>query len=179
MKRLAFLKTLCAASAAGLSACSTTGSSSSSAPGTGAVWPPAGYTKVRAFVYDCEAELHNMSFWRKDGTMHTGVINAPGVVLSDSQVKRLVATANTPHPLDKYKPCYVPHHAFVFYDAADKPVATLEVCFTCRRHIATPKGTPDHIDYAALWNLLHEVGVPAERGPTYYRDLYRKTKGRA
>jgi hypothetical protein len=108
--------------------------------------------------------------------MHTGVINTPGILLSAAQVKRLLATANTPAPLLKYKACYVPHHAFVFYDASDKPVATLEVCFTCNRHIATPDGTPKHIDYGALWTLLREAGVPAERGPYYYRELYRKKK---
>lgn len=177
MNRSDFLKMLCAASATGLTACSTTSSSSPAA--AGASWPPAGYTTVRAFVYDCEAEHRNMSFWRKDGGMHTGVINAPGAVLTPAQVKRVVATANTPAPLKKYKPCYVPHHAFVFYDAADKPVATLEVCFTCNRHVATPGGTPEHIDYGTLWAILHEAGVPAERGPYYYRQLYRKTKGRA
>ena len=169
MNRSSFLKTLCAASAASLTACSTT-----APPTTGITsWPPVSCKTVRAFVYDCEAEHHNMSFWRKDGTMHQGVLNAPGTTLSPSQVQRLLAAANTPAPLDKYKPCYVPHHAFVFYDAADKPVATLEVCFTCRRHIATPAGTPEHINYGALWSLLHELNVPAERGPYFYRQLYR------
>ncbi len=175
MKRSAFLKVLGSTSAAALTGCTTTAPSS----GAGAAWPPVPYQTVRAFVYDCEAEHNNMGFWHKDGAMHSGVLNAPGTALSATQVKRLLATANTPAPLDHYKPCYVPHHAFVFYDAADKPVATLEVCFMCRRHTATPAGTPEHIDYGALWSLLHELKVPAERGQNYYRELYRKAQGQA
>jgi hypothetical protein len=37
---------------------------------------------VRAFVYDREAEHNNMSFFKKDGSKHQGVINAPGARLS-------------------------------------------------------------------------------------------------
>lgn len=172
MTRSAFLKSICAASAA-LTSCSTT----PPPPSTGGKpWPPVTYKSVRAFVYDCEAEHNNMSFFKKDGTMHQGVLNAPGVELSPAQVKRLLSAVSTEVPPGKYKPCYVPHHAFVFYDAGGRPVAHLEVCFTCRRTIATPEGIAEHFDYDILWGLLHEMGVPAERGPYFYRQLYRSKK---
>jgi len=173
MKRSVFLKSLCAASAAGLSACSTTSTPSA---GTGTSWPSVAYKSVRAFVYDCEAEHQNMTFLNKGGRIHDGVINAPGALLSPAQVARVISIASTPATRDKYKPCYVPHHAIVFFDDAERPVACLEICFTCRRHIASPSGTPDIIDYPALWALMHELGVPAERGEGYYRRLYREKK---
>lgn len=173
MKRSTFLKSLCAASAAGLPACSTPDTPS----GAQTSWPPVPYKTVRAFVYDCEAEHENMTFINKGGRMHEGAINAPGVLLTPAQVKKVLHIANTPAVRDRYKPCYVPHHAIVFYDAADRPVANLEICFNCRRHIATPKGTPVIIDYAALWSLMHELGVPAQSGEGYYRRLYREKKG--
>jgi hypothetical protein len=174
MKRSAFLKSLCAASTAGLSSCSTT---SGPASGPQTSWPPVNYKSVRAFVYDCEAEHQNMTFINKGGRMHEGVINSPGVLLSPAHRDNLLRIANTPAVRDRYKPCYVPHHAIVFYDDADRPVANLEICFTCRRHIATPDGTPGVIDYDALWSLMHELGVPAQRGEGYYRRLYRAKKG--
>lgn len=174
MKRTDFLKALCAAPVAALSACSTT--SAPVAPGNGQQWPPVAFSSVRAFVYDCEAELRNMSFL-KNGRMHTGVINAPGALLNADQTTRLLAILNTPSTREKYKPCYVPHHAIVFYDAAGQPVANIEICFTCSRHIATPGGNPDIINYGALWSLMHELGVPAQRGEGYYRELYRQKRG--
>jgi hypothetical protein len=176
MKRSEFLRTLCGGTTAALTGCSTAArpARSSATP-----WPPVPYKSVRAFVYDCEAEQHNMTFLDKGNRMHKGVINAPGAPLSPAQVKRLVATTNTPATRNKYKPCYVPHHAIVFYDEADHPVANLEICFTCNRHIATPSGTPEIIDYGSLWALMHELNVPAQRGEGYYRQLYRQTKAGA
>jgi hypothetical protein len=173
MKRSAFLKSLCAASAAALPSCSTTKTPS----GERTSWPPVPYKTVRAFVYDCEAEHGNMTFINKGGRQHDGVINAPGALLTPAQVQKLLHIANTPAVRDRYKPCYVPHHAIVFYDEADRPVANLEICFTCRRHIATPDGTPGIIDYDALWSLMHELGVPAQSGEGYYRRLYREKRG--
>ena len=173
MKRSTFLRSLGATSAITLTGCSTT----APPPATAGAWPGRSFKTVRAFVYDCEAG-HGMSFFRKDGTMHKGVLNAPGTLLSPGQVEQLIAAVNRPTPIDRRKPCYVPHHAFVFYNESDKPVANLEVCFTCRRSIATPEGIPDHFDYVALWNLLHELKVPAERGPYFYRQLYRQHRAK-
>lgn len=168
MNRTTFLLSLCALPAA-LTSCTT----SPEASGNPA-WPGLPFKTVRAFVYDCEAEHNNMSFFKKDGSMHQGVINAPGALLSATQVQTLLKAVTTYSPKDKYKACYVPHHAFVFYDDAGRPVAHLEVCFTCRRTKASPAGIAESFDYSILWNLLHELGVPAERGPYFYRELYRR-----
>lgn len=172
MNRSAFLKTACAAaSSIFLTNCAGTKPAASGAP---VAWPRAPFKTVRAFAYDCEAE-HGVSFFQK-GRMHKGVLNAPGAVLSPSQVQRLLADVTKGEPLDDRKPCYVPHHAFVFYDAADQPVATLEICFTCRRFQATPPGLPEQIGYDVPWTIMKELNVPAERGKGYYSDLYRKMR---
>jgi hypothetical protein len=176
MNRSVFLKTACAAATSVLfSNCAGTRPAT---PGQPVAWPPVSYKTVRAFAYDCDAE-HGVSFWKRHGRMHKGVLNAPGVVLSPSQVQRLLGDVTVAKPLDDRKPCYVPHHAFVFYDAADQPVATLEICFTCRRFDATPRGLPEQIGYDIPWTILKELNVPAERDKRFYGQLYKKLHGKS
>jgi hypothetical protein len=175
MNRSDFLKSACAAATSVLF---TNCASPTSAPVNSKAWPPVAYKTVRAFAYDCDAE-HGVSFWKHNGRMHKGVLNAPGAVLSPSQVQRLVSDVVVGRPMDERKPCYVPHHAFVFYDAADKPVATLEICFTCRRFEPTPSGLPEQIGYDIPWTILKELNVPAERDKRFYGELYRKLHGKA
>lgn len=173
MKRSSFLASLTASAAAlAFSSCATTPGPGSAAPATAASWPPADFKTVRAFVYDCEAE-RSVGFWHADGTMHKGVLNAPGTVLTKDQTRRLLAAIRTATPKKGRTICYVPHHAFVFCNAASQPVATLEVCFTCNKYIATPAGLPDHFDLGPLWGILHELKVPAEATKGYYRGLYK------
>ena len=98
MNRSAFLKSACAAATSVLlSNCAATHSST---PGKPVAWPPVPFKTVRAFAYDCDAE-HGVNFWKRNGRMHKGVLNAPGAVLSPSQVQRLLGDVTVGKPLDE------------------------------------------------------------------------------
>jgi hypothetical protein len=63
--------------------------------------------------------------------------------------------------------CYNPHHLFVFYDYEGKPVAAIEVCFTCNRVKMTPEvragvgaaGPFESADLAGLAKIASEAGL--------------------
>lgn len=135
-------------------------------------WPPARFSTVRAFVYDCDAD-QSVGFFQKDGRVAKGVINGPGVVLSDAQVRRLMPALTTPAKRKNHSACFIPHHAFVFYDAAGRVVAHTEICFNCSAQKSYPAGLPDSINYQAVWDLLRELGVPCGDGSQFYKDLYK------
>jgi hypothetical protein len=58
----------------------------------------------------------------------------PGAALDLAQQQALVELATSP-PQDEINASlrcgFDPHHAFVFYDAADRPIGEIIVCFTC------------------------------------------------
>ena len=150
-------------------------SSCASAPVSGVpvAWPPAKFASVRAFVYDCDADK-TVSFFQKDGATHRGVINGQGALLSETQVRRLMPALTTETVRKHRTACYLPHHAFLFYDAAGRVVAHTEICFTCTIQRSSPVGLPEHINFQAVWDLLRELGVPCGAGSQFYKDLYKE-----
>ncbi len=149
--------------------------SCASAPVSGVpvAWPPASFTTVRAFVYDCDAD-RSVSFFQKDGSLHRGIINAPGALLTEAQVKRLLPALTTATARKHRTACYLPHHAFLFYDAAGRVVAHTEICFSCTIQRSSPAGLPEHINFQAVWDILREAGVPCGSGSQFYRDLFKQ-----
>lgn len=170
MNRLTFLRAFGAVAAgASLPGCLTLHGTHDSVP---PYWPTKPFARVRGFAYACEVGK-NVSFFQKDGSIHPGLLNGPGVVLSNDQADRLLKALTTPTPRQGRTACYVPHHAFVFYDKADRPIAHVEICFTCRHSRFSPGGLPSHFDYQALWQLVHELGIPADTTPKYYHKLFK------
>jgi hypothetical protein len=135
-------------------------------------WPAASFASVRAFAYDCDAD-ESRHFFQKNGAVHRGILNGQGVLLSEEQVKRVVAALTLETPRQHRTACFLPHHSFVFYDAAGQVVAHTEVCFTCTIQQSTPKGLPEHINFQAVWDVLREMGVPCGDGSQFYKDLYK------
>ena len=170
MKRRIFARTSLLAAAAAASGCA--GAPEAEA----ATWPGTDFDEVRAFVYACEAD-RDKTFVRADGSLHPGVLNAPGVRLTNEQAARLLAAGRRRVRVPGRTACYVPHHAFVFYRAG-RPVAVMEICFTCHRHASVPRGLPQEMDYDALWALLHELGVMADTTPGCYEAAWRARAGR-
>lgn len=169
MNRESFLR-LCATGLLGavLSSCA-----SAPVSGVPVAWPPAKFATVRAFVYDCDAD-QSKGFFQKDGRPARGIINGPGALLTDSQVKRLMPALTTETVRQHRTACYLPHHAFVFYDAAGRVVAHTEICFTCTIQRSFPAGLPEHINFQAGWDILREAGVPCGDGSQFYRDLFKE-----
>jgi hypothetical protein len=160
MQRRAFCRLATLAGAGGTVSCSSTPEVPTEQ------WPGTAFDSVRAFVYACEADK-NKTFVRPDGSLHPGVLNGKGVLLSRAQTDRLLAAGRRYVKPTSRSACYVPHHAFVFY-AAGRPVACMEICFTCHRHNSSPSGLPQAMDYDAIWTLLHELGVYADITPGCY-----------
>jgi hypothetical protein len=73
--------------------------------------------------------------------------------------------------------CYVPHNALVFYNAEKKPVAFVEICFTCLNHKTRPDGAATFIDYPALASLFEANQSPMGeyRGAAAFNKLFERT----
>lgn len=170
-----FLRSLFLLCALSLSSCAPYAkvfAPASPTPGTRVSWPNVAYTEVRGYCYDYTAEKASSFF--VDGRMHVGVKDAAGVKLSPVQTKRLLAALTVSHDKQSRTACYKPHHAFVFYNAVEKPVAVFEMCFGCNKFIATPGGVPEYIDYTDLANLTQELGLPFGNGNEFYTEACRK-----
>ena len=137
------------------------------------VWPTRKFATVRAFVYDCDADK-SVSFFQKNGAVHRGVINGPGVLLTEAQVQRLMPALTTDTVRQHRTACYLPHHAFLFYDASGHVMAHSEICFTCTIQRSSPAGLPEHINFQAVWDILREAGVPCGDGSQFYKDLFKE-----
>ena len=154
-------------------------SSCASAPVSGVpvAWPPAKFASVRAFVYDCDADK-SVGFFQKSGATHRGIINGQGALLTDAQVQRLMPALTTETVRKHRTACYLPHHAFLFYDAAGRAVAHTEICFTCTIQRSAPEGLPEHINFQAVWDLLRELEVPCGEGSQFSKDLFKAQQAR-
>ena len=68
--------------------------------------------------------------------------------------------------------CYTPHNAFVFFDAKKKPVAFVEICFTCLMYRAEPAGAAQNWDLLALARIFSAHRLPMGE----YRDFQSFSK---
>ena len=67
----------------------------------------------------------------KDGSLCRSV-EGPGKTLNPKQVKRLLHALNDPASYQSsFAKCFTPHHALVLYDAKDKAVGQVAICFEC------------------------------------------------
>jgi hypothetical protein len=122
-------------------------------------WPGVSYVEVRAYAYNSEGDLDHPIL--KNGRLDPSVVNKRGVILTQQQVSRLVAAVTDKHPLsESMTACFDPRHGFVFYDAAKKPVAWVELCFECHNADAEPRQKGQVYDVAALERLARELKLP-------------------
>jgi hypothetical protein len=149
----------------------------SPAVGTRLTWPGVSFAEVRAYCYDYTAE-EGVSFFI-NGRMHRGVMDPKGVKLSTDQTRRLMDALTVSRDKQDRTPCYKPHHAFVFYDAAGKVAAVFEMCFGCNKWVETPNGLPEYIDTPALWTLCQELGLPTGVGNKFYTDACNRGRAAA
>ncbi len=103
-------------------------------------FPGVEFASVRAFAFDlrvsgrpiCERPLD------ADGRL-CSTVERPGVVLTAAQVETLLSIVGKRSTFGGGSACFLPHHGFVFYDAADVPVAQVSVCFLCDMASFLPK----------------------------------------
>lgn len=58
-------------------------------------------------------------------------VRGPGVLLTSSQVTKLLEILRAPATYGGGSKCFIPRHGFVFHDAAGVPIAEVALCFEC------------------------------------------------
>jgi hypothetical protein len=120
--------------------------------------PHASYIQVRAYAYNREGDIDRPIL--KNGQLDFSVVDKRSVVLTAQQSARLIAAVTGKRPVRPEAMCFNPRHAFVFYDAAMKPVAWVELCFQCHNAEAEPQQKEQVYDVAALEKLARELKLP-------------------
>ena len=138
-------------------------------------WPNVPFKHVVAYCYDFSQDTRGSDITFPDGSLHKGVIRATTVRLTEPQVQQVVGLlTKVSEEEDGEADCYEPHHAFVFYDADWKVVASIDVCFLCEDYIARPKGVSENIDLAALEKFCRGLGLPVFEKPEAYSALFKQ-----
>ena len=132
-----------------------------------AAWPGVDYTEIRAFAWDPAKAGYPSKVIRDDFTFVDGVMNKDGTPLTADQALRFVTAARS-RRFERFiwTGCYFPHNAFVFFNAAKKPVAYLEVCFDCLIARANPPDKDIDPDFLTLATLCAELKLPFGRRET-------------
>jgi len=121
-------------------------------------WPRLQFTEVRAYAWPNDHTTEAVIL--RGMTLRPGVINKDGALLTPDQTKRLLAAVTGKHREHAVAACHIPHNAFVFYDAAKKPVAFVEVCFGCLSTRVEPRGAADWPDLVSLASIFDELKLP-------------------
>ena len=106
-----------------------------------AAYPTVEYTTVRAFNMNkdngktkplCTKAIND------DGQPCHSVTG--GTIMTKEQTQVLLNALNSKNTYgESLAKCFIPHHAFVFYNKANKPVAQVAVCFMCTQLEASPE----------------------------------------
>ena len=135
-------------------------------------WPPKHYTEVRAFLYNLDS--HDSVACVTRGHLDTSMTDTNGVRLSAAQVSRFLSAVTGKHPEHGVAGCYVPHHAYVFYDQKHRIVGWVELCFGCLNYRASSPNAPSVFDIVALEELTRELGLPVLKKEADYETLKPK-----
>jgi hypothetical protein len=102
-------------------------------------FPGLEFAEVRAFAFDLRVDGRPicMGPLDDDGSLCSTVVG-DGVVLSSEQTDLLLAIVRAKGTYGDGSACFLPHHGFVFYDAAGVPVAELSLCFMCEMMRSSP-----------------------------------------
>ncbi len=135
-------------------------------------WPPNGYTEVRAFLYNLDSS--DALPCVTNGVLDASVTDTNGVRLTDAQVSRFLKAVTGPHAKHLVAGCFVPHHAYVFYNRKHRIIGWAELCFGCLNYEASSPQAPAVFDILALENLTRELGLPVLNKEKEYEALKPK-----
>ncbi len=130
-----------------------------------ATWPAVKFSEIRAYAWPDDKSTEAVIL--QGMALKEGAINPAGAVLTLEQTKALIAAVTGKRPDYPVAACHIPHNAFVFYYAAKKPVAFVEICFGCSNHRIAPKGAAENLDLVALAQIFDAYKIPMGE----YRDL--------
>ncbi len=129
-------------------------------------FPGVTYSRIKAVYFNGKAGRPEcMMPLNEDGSLCSSV-QGPGKWLSKKQVARLTTILNDPRSYKMpFASCFIPHHALLLYDAKNKPVAQVSICFMCER-LALEPGKPSARSLstkgqAALQKLCRDLGLKA------------------
>lgn len=150
-------------------------------------WPGVEYKTVKVFLYNLDDRLFGQHQPVKQGKLDTSVIQ-PGATLTQEQLDRVLKLSNENTNLLEIglASCYLPHHAFVFFDANDKPVAWISICFMCdaarffpnkklnEKEVSNPKKEKAVLDQLErLKKVVTDAGLPVYKdSPGYNAHLF-------
>jgi hypothetical protein len=138
-------------------------------------WPHVPYAEIKAYLYNLEGS-EGTAIVNEKGRLDRSVCNRSGVFLGQRQTEQLFEALYQPGVPYGVAHCYRPRHAFVFYDAAHRPVAQFEVCFGCNQYASWPRGLPEPINLTALSQLVQDLGLPIFADEKGYDSLKRQSK---
>jgi hypothetical protein len=143
----------------------------------GDLWPSVPFATVRGYAWPDD---QRPSVILPGIKLAPGVINKEGALLDGDQIHRLRMAVSRQPPsrggIQKISSfnCYNPHDAFVFYNAAKKPVAYLELCFSCLGKMAQPPIPSPFPNYLALATVFEELKLPM--GPYKTAKAFKKAR---
>ena len=140
----------------------------------GADWPDVKYSEVRAYYYNATSQ-HDCRILDGKGRLDASVVDKNGVVLNADQVARLLAAINGQQRIHPITACYVPHHAFIFYNSWGRRVAVFEFCLECLKASPDPNNTGPYYNYPALAELIADLHLPLGpkfKDPAAYKRRY-------
>ena len=132
-------------------------------------FPGVNYSSVKAFYFNAKiGRPECMTPLNKDGSLCSSV-EGPGKLLSNKQTAQLFKILNEPASFQHFfAKCFIPHHAFVLYNAKGKAVAQVSICFECDRVSIEPSQPKSRSlsqqGYRQLQTLCKELGLKACTG---------------
>ncbi len=95
-------------------------------------WPYTDYAYAKAYMYNLNSDLHSHYQIIKNGELDK-TVTSQAVLLTKKQAQKIInSTAkDIKGLLVGLSKCFDPHHAIVFYDKENKPVASMMFCFHC------------------------------------------------
>lgn len=143
-------------------------------------WPTKPFVHVVGYCYDFTKDPRGTDITFPDGSLSRGVIRATTVRLDGDQTKFLVQLLSTDSDDEPDEvECYDPHHAFVFYDAGWKVVASIDICFFCAEFSSRPTRAPAQIDLGALKKFCSDIGLPVLETSAEYTRLFEQEQAKA
>jgi hypothetical protein len=142
-------------------------------------WPTKPFKHVVGYCYDFTKDPRGTDITFPDGSIHHGVIQATTVRLSEDQAAELGTLLTKESDFETGgSDCYDPHHAFVFYDADWKVVASIDLCFLCEDHASRPVPVSAQIDLTELEKFCGVIGLPLFDDSAEYTRLFEQEQGK-
>ena len=152
-------------------------------------WPYVNYTYAKAFMYNLDSKLRSKYQIVKDEKIDKTAISE-GVLLTKKQAEKVIRiTAKDVRALlSGLSKCFIPHHAIVFYNKENKPVASFMPSFECEAIKLKPAKPFSKFDaeltdgeiaeQLTILNeyeqIIKELGFPVLKSPSAYKKYSKK-----